>query len=1013
MRLMCLLCACAVLAARGALADTDPAFLVKDIDLTPAGFRAMSQIVDVGAEVYLSATTPEAGSKLWKTDGTAAGTAIVNDVMPGAQASGPLVLGKVGGVVFFTAFSPDLGRELWKTDGTAAGTTLVKDIWPGPNSGLSSDVQSAVANNTLFFTARDGHGTELWKSDGTTTGTQLLKDIRPGFDSSFPTDFTVINGTLFFSAYDNPSSSELWKSDGTSAGTVKVKAIAASDLIEFGGTLYFASGSLWKSDGTTAGTVPVQDPVPGPVAQNISKLTNANGTLYFVDYDYDSSSTELWKSDGTSAGTVQVATVPSYWASLFELTAVGTRLFFWTTPDYWYAELWTSDGTSAGTVPLLLLGQLVDAEDPTTTSFSLTSFGGGLFSSTSGDVYSDDTELWKSDGTPSGTVRVKDIQPGPAGSDPQALANVDGELWFSAAGPTGRQLWRSDGSEAGTTPITSFASTKDSDLTSFTDLNGLLMFHPLGAEREPWRSDGTAAGTRMVKDIRPGDSSLGSFFTSSVRFVPMNGSVFFPAWDGVTGTELWKSDGTEAGTVLVKDIRPPTASAPQAGSDPQALTNAGGTLFFHANDGVSGVELWKSDGTAAGTALVKDILPGSGTSLPSQFTSTFAHVNGTVFFSASDGSSGFEPWKSDGTTAGTVRVKDIVAGSGSSSPAGFANVNGTVFFSATTSATGSELWKTDGTDAGTMLVKDIWPGATGSSPIGMTNLNGTLLFLANDGVTGLELWRSDGTNAGTQLVKDIAPGSASTFSSAPVFAVVGGTAFFGVSDASSGYELWKSDGTAAGTVLVKDVFPGPSSGLRGDPVAVGSIVAFMGNDGVSGIALWATDGTTANTHRVSHVAVGTDLLPSGSLLYFEGATDATGTELFAVPIAALMDSDLDGLDYAAEVAHGTNPFDADSDHDGLTDGTEVNASGTNPLVADSDHDGLDDGAEVSVHGTNPLAPDTDCDGYRDGIEVQFGTDPLDPGDVPPVAIPIVGPLALGALAALLLATGARRRRGSV
>src|SRR5262245_37843136 len=91
-------------------------------------------------------------------------------------------------------------------------------------------------------------------------------------------------------------------------------------------------------------------------------------------------------------------------------------------------------------------------------------------------------------------------------------------------------------------------------------------------------------------------------------------------------------------------------------------------------------------------------------------------------------------------------------------PAEFVNLNGVALFSAQTPAAGKELWRSDGTSAGTWLVRDILPGATGSSPFGLVLVNGVLYFAANDGVSGTELWRSDGTSSGTTLVRDISPG---------------------------------------------------------------------------------------------------------------------------------------------------------------------------------------------------------------------------------------------------------------
>jgi ELWxxDGT repeat protein len=298
------------------------------------------------------------------------------------------------------------------------------------------------------------------------------------------------------------------------------------------------------------------------------------------------------------------------------------------------------------------------------------------------------------------------------------------------------------------------------------------------------KSDGTAAGTVLVKhlDAVPSVASNARRATADV-----NGTLLFMTADAAHGRELWKSDGTAAGTKLVKDIK-----AGPYNSDPSFLTNVNGTLFFTADDGVHGRELWKSDGTEAGTKMVKDINPGPASGFPDAFIGNLTVVGRTLFFTADDGVHGLELWKSDGTEEGTVMVKDINPGPASSverrspgqtAPPGLgggarpgtnvqrhglgsdtmAVVNGTLFFVADDGVHGYELWKSDGTAAGTVLVKDIAPGDKDADPTHLTNLNGALFFAAGDGVHRKQLWRSDGTEAGTVLVKDIFPNSIKPF----------------------------------------------------------------------------------------------------------------------------------------------------------------------------------------------------------------------------------------------------------
>ena len=406
--------------------------------------------------------------------------------------------------------------------------------------------------------------------------------------------------------------------------------------------------------------------------------------------------------------------------------AIGDVAYFRANDGTSGIELWKSDGTAAGTVRVKDILPGSGGSIPG----NLTNVGGTLFFSA--DDGTTGRELWTSDGTEAGTVRVKDIDTSRwgYGSFPGDLTNVGGTLFFTTG--RGGDLWKSDGTAAGTVRV------KDIDCWALTNVNGTLFFMGSGGL---WKSDGTAAGTVGVTPIIPGSGS------SSLYLTDVNGTLFFgAAGGGTTGRELWKSDGTQAGTVRVKDIRPGNLS-----SYLRALMNVGGTLFFRARDATTGFELWKSDGTEAGTVRVKDIRPGPFGSYPYFLTD----VNGTLFFRASDGTTGDELWKSDGTEAGTVRVKDIIPGSGTSYARYLTNVNGTLFFSAfdeTTDfeeTTDVELWKSDGSEGGTVRVMDIFPGNNPfgfpgrSSPSNLTNVNGKLFFTADDGIHGRELWMLD------------------------------------------------------------------------------------------------------------------------------------------------------------------------------------------------------------------------------------------------------------------------------
>ncbi|GAA3524640.1 ELWxxDGT repeat protein [Nocardioides daeguensis] len=428
-------------------------------------------------------------------------------------------------------------------------------------------------------------------------------------------------------------------------------------------------------------------------------------------------------------------------------------------------------------------------------------------------------------------------------------------------------------------------------------LSGLGMAPALAVPTDP----------HAVADIQPGTTS-----SRPGDKAALGNTVYFAATTDAGGAELWKSDGTSAGTLLVKDIYPGTSTDTYTddegvehtytypnSSGPTGFVALGGSVYFSAYDPTHGRELWRTDGTPNGTQLVKDINPGSSGSMygyggydyAGNSGDLFAVVGNTLYFAARDEDHGQELWQSDGTAAGTVLVQDISPGSttetytddqgvehtytypNSSSLGDISAAGTTLFFSNWDETRGRELWKSDGTANGTAFVKDIYPGTStytytdgqgvehtetsvnDSSPSPLaTTASGTFYFSATDGDHGRELWKSNGTAGGTQLVKDVHPGpgsGTSTYGYSDAGAMVGSTLYFSGYGPDQGEELWSSDGTAAGTALVNDLYTGTSSytynghtetyansSAPGGFAAVGTALFFSAADAAHGRELW-------------------------------------------------------------------------------------------------------------------------------------------------------------------------------
>lgn len=471
-------------------------------------------------------------------------------------------------------------------------------------------------------------------------------------------------------------------------------------------------------------------------------------------------------------------------------------------------------------------------------------------------------ELWGTDGTSAGTSLVADIRPGETGSAPSGLVALNGAVLFVANdGVHGSELWTSDGTAAGTHLVLDINPTASSIPRGNVILNNRLYFNADDGThgQELWSSDGTAAGTRMVKDLAPGTASVNPY-----ALTLFNGSIYFAASNG-----FWKTDGTDAGTVKIADVQPFN------------ITVLGSRLYMRGFTSDAGAEPWTSDGTAAGTRMIADVAPGSASSISSATGPEFVLLGNKLLFVATDGVHGREMWVTDGTAAGTGMIRDFVPGpqgvfDGNVKLSYLTVFNGRAFFAARDTDHGEELWTTDGTDGGTALFADLAPGSSFGAPGDLLVVNGRLFFLANDPASSpaflvsRPLWVSDGTVAGTHMVGGVdGPGVAT----APGFRRLwptGGKLYFAGMDLLNGAEPWvTTDGDDAHKIANLNDDPAPSS--RPDSfTATDNLLFFYARERGTDYSLWRSDGTAAGTFKLLERGQDHDaLMPAGPVILFD------------------------------------------------------------------------------------------------------------------------------------------------
>jgi ELWxxDGT repeat protein len=392
-------------------------------------------------------------------------------------------------------------------------------------------------------------------------------------------------------------------------------------------------------------------------------------------------------------------------------------------------------------------------------------------------------QLWKSDGTPANTLKVKDsLYVTNSSGLIHLVGDVGGELFFfkthPASSSAGPELWKSDGTTAGTVIVKTFpvATSAEGDKPKNYAIDGNRFFFTIGQAngREVWVSDGTAAGTVEVIDLWPGNI-MGYPYGGAAdqQMVAYNGKVYFAGT--TTGDyELYSSDGTAAGTVMY-DLYPGGSA-----SNPGSWTIHNGELYFTAHNGVSPI-LWKTDGTT-----MTQLSSGGNASATIEWQNM-------VYFQQ-----GFDLWKTDGTVGGATLVATNVSNTA------FQGANDDYLF---TTKDGI-YYRTDGTTAGTVTVTaDV--GTSASFSVIDNIMYKSRLDVGSWTVVGL--WKSDGTETGTSKIH---------FGTATGFAhVFGDKLFFSEYDAANGSELWWLN-TALSTEIADvstanafSTYPNPTSGI--------------------------------------------------------------------------------------------------------------------------------------------------------------------------------------------------------
>jgi ELWxxDGT repeat protein len=721
--------------------SSDTTWSIWSSDGTAAGTRELADLDKgrprkprvAGGRLFVVARNGAAGDELWASDGTVAGTRTVTDFVPFAPFVDPSQRDDYrplvsGGRFYFVADDVTHGQELYESDGTVAGTRRITDF------GIDEPGFGQVANlgSRVVFVAGDGLGHYgVWVTGRDPAGTRF-QPLPCGADCHEDIRAFVKVGPRVVLLVQANSGRKILSTDGTPAGTRLVRGCAngcdvalPQNVAAEMAALPFATGAidaLWTTDGTPAGTRRRATLRQGYLEpSSYSEISAGSFTMVFAEG-------RLWTLGGPGGGGFRLVTAPVHngpGTHPANLVPLGDSLAF-TGCDGGLFSLWKSAGTAATTAPAVVLAAPPpDSGDCVTTveQGKVASLGSALVFLQKRFLSSTE-ELWRTDGTPGGTEQLTSADLPIQG----LLAVGSSRVYFLASKDETVSLWTSNGTRAGTVELAAWPTSEGSP-SFLTALGDQLYFHLGGFDKELWTSDGTPGGTRKLVE-NGGSASVTPWFTR------VGSTVYFVAPGADSTEEIWRTDGTPGGTRTLGPI-----AGLDRDSNPREPAAFQGSLYFFAETagGAHLLGLWRSDGTAAGTVLLAGLGERSQRIYPAGHRPTAAA--GRLFFVVDGGADrGVELWATDGTAAGTRPVRDISPGAGSPFPDDLTAAGGQLYFTAAEETYGRELWVSDGTEAGTRLVQDIAPFGQSSGPDDLTAAGGRLYFTADDGVSGRELW---------------------------------------------------------------------------------------------------------------------------------------------------------------------------------------------------------------------------------------------------------------------------------